>query len=348
MRFDRILVDSSIQDRYLTKLILENYKGINVEYISRYAAGNRLNGSNSSATRLPEAKRELLLTRNPGSFFKYMGTDPCVSDSQRAKSTRFELFQGCPLDCHYCFCQQYLSCHNVVVFVNIEDSMEELFWKTRNASSIMLVTGDIADSLALGKTSIIIHRYLADIIPEVNFELRSKFKLPENYSLLDRNRFHLDWSLSPASAWKANEPGTASPATRINSIKLALSAGFNIGIRLDPLQNNPGQFEAIDRASYETLIKNLKQTIYPDQPSYFIVGSYKITSELKNIIRKRFPASSIPGLEWSYCSDRKLRPFRKHRLDSYSIIIELLQKYFPDLPIKLSMEFPFVLNLLNM
>lgn len=331
-----ILVDRSVENCALTERLLSELKNREIRRIEHAEARDRLSGVNPESAILPRAKRTLLLTRNPGSFFKYMGCDPGIADSQRKVSCRLEVFQGCPADCRYCFCQQYLSSHHVVVYANLEDMLQE------PVPEGVIVTGDIADSLALGSIAIVVHDELSRLLPGSDFEIRSKFALPDNWQLLDRSRFRFDWSVSPRSSWLMNEPGTASLSTRIRSAARAAHSGYRIGIRLDPLQP-----DRIEIHEYENLLKRLRRALPRDYPVIFTVGSYKMTSDLLGTIRKRFPGNPLPGYEWSRCPDGKLRPFRSIRIESYNRILQLLRNEFPYASIFMSMEFSYILNLLD-
>lgn len=345
MKFHSVLLDQSVADRPITSLIQQNINADTIRWITPQEATDRLAGTVEASTMLPNAKQTLLVTQNPGSFYKGMDSDPGISDCQRSMAMRLELFQGCPLDCVYCFCQQYLSCHHTVVFANIEESTRNSRIHL-NSPDIALVTGDIADSLALGKLSVIIHEYVGQLLPDARFELRSKFQLPENFNLLDPDRFRLDWSLSPESAWRLNEKGTASPSLRIDSIRQAVEHGYSVGVRLDPIQYRRDEYEGDCWSDYEPLLESLHQSLEGNYPERFLVGSFKVSEPLKRLIRKRFPDNPIPGLEWVHCPDGKLRPFRSHRLRSYRQVLEIINRYFPGIPTSLSMELSFILNLL--
>lgn len=344
IRFRRVLVDVAVRDRPITQFILEAYPDLPIQMIDSDEATRRIRGNHPESIDGLNAKRTLLLTSNPGSFFKSMGDDPGVTDTERAASIRFDVFQGCPLDCIYCFCQDYLSCRHPVVFTNVEDAASEDAWQRRaeSAERFRLVTGDIADSFMLQDVAGRIHRYLTDLLPDARFELRSKLRLPSDYAMMDPSICRLDWSLSPLSAQNMNEPGTASPTDRIASIRTALINGYTTGVRLDPIQPMDS-----DPSGYDRLIEALHEAITPRQPTVFILGSYKMTPRLLHLIRDRFPRNPLPGYEWSLCADGKMRPFRSIRLKIYSGLIDKIDSLFPGVPVRLSMEIPFVHTLLG-
>ncbi|MGB3974800.1 MAG: hypothetical protein WBM02_03955 [bacterium] len=335
-RFKKILVDESVFDYPLTTRFLHALSSIPRRIITLEEVDARLRGKVVEASHPAEAKRTLLITRNSGSFLKYMGTDPDVGDTCRQASWRLDMFQGCPADCSYCFCQQYLSCHHVVAFVNFDDLAVPAF----DAEKVSIVTGDIADSLALADLSIIAHHYISSFLPEnCLIELRSKFCLPSSWRRLNPERFKLDWSLTPPDQWRKNEHGTSDPAQRIQSAATAAKLGYKVGIRLDPLQP-----DAIDHDHYKKLLLDLKQAMKPAQPTEFTIGSYKMSSELLEKIRSRFPSSPLPGYEWGRGKDGKLRPFKFVRLRSYQIIFSLIDEIFPGIPAYSSIEQNYVLN----
>ncbi len=337
-RFKKILVDESVLEHPLTSHFLDALTSVPRRIISVEEVNARLRGAVGQIESPAKAKQTLLITRNPGSFLKYMGTDPDVCDKRRQASWRLDMFQGCPADCTYCFCQQYLSCHHVTIFVNLNDLVVPPF----DRQKVTIVTGDIADSLALGNLSIIAHNYISSLLPkEYVIELRSKFNLPDTWTLLDPERFKLDWSLTPLDQWRKNEYGTPNPAQRIASAAMAAKRGYRVGIRLDPLQP-----DMIDPDCYRQILMDLKQAMQPAQPTEFTIGSYKMSAELLEKIRVRFPNSPLPAYEWGRGKDGKLRPFKFIRLRSYQLIYGLVGELFPEIPIYLSMEPSFILNYL--
>ncbi len=329
--YRQILIDESVEHTIIADYLSDAFNGCDRRVISSQEAQDRISGVNPEAAALPRAKRTILVTSNRGSFFKTMDCPADIFDPMRSRSVRFELTQGCPMDCHYCFCQQYLHCHHIVVYANISRAVEE--YRESGMHGINCVTGDISDSLNLGECSIYFHHLLSDLLPELSWELRTKCALPVNWKLLSRDRFRIDWSVSPASQIVHNEIGTSSLSERLTSIATALQNGFHVGIRFDPLQ--PAW---IDEKEYDALFQTMILYLGSLRPHLFVIGSYKMTHALKLTIQKRFPRSRLPGIEWVAGCDGKLRPFQKIRIASYREIISMIRTFFPEIPIVLSME----------
>ncbi len=328
-RLSRFLIDDSLVHHPIIRDVLSYCRLLPVEWFTE-RDGHSLQSSRS------RAHRSVVITRNPGLFFKSMDTSGTASEPERAGRYRFEMLQGCPGRCLYCFCRCYLDTRQPHVFLNIEDAKRE----KRPGIKNRLVTGDIADSLALGPLSLLVHEYAATCLPDSCFELRSKFALPPGWLRLDPRRFRLDWSLSPRQAIRSFEPGTDPLDSRLDSIAKAVQAGFPVGLRLDPIQSYIS-----DDPSYCDLVREIGTRMRGWTPEAIVLGAYKLTPELRRLILKSSPSSEINKLEWTLCEDAKYRPSRALRIPTYRKLIDLIDSSFPGVQIQLSMEPEWVWSL---
>ncbi len=328
-RVSQFLIDDSLTRHPLIGELLACCRPIPVAWFSN-SAEQLLRSIRGQST------RTVVITRNPGLFFKPMHASGGIPDPERIGHYRFDMLQGCPGRCLYCFCRCYLNTPSPHVFLNIEDATGEPACRVPSR----LVTGDIADSLALGSLSLLLHEYAAICLPDSRFELRSKFALPPGWQRLDPRRFRLDWSISPARAIRSFEPGTDHLDTRLDSIGKAVQAGFPVGLRLDPLQNY-----ASDDLSYVELICEIARRMRGWMPEAIVLGAYKLTPELRQLILKTSPLSGINTIEWTLCEDAKYRPSRALRIPLYRRMIDQIDACFPGVQIHLSMEPAWVWNL---
>lgn len=323
----------------MVKQIRELLRAVPARIISEQESLHRLRGYHSGSRDLPSAKRTLLITRNRGKFFKRLENPDAVFDPDRARSYRFELFQGCPMDCRYCFCQSYLQCQHTVIHANLDDARDEWIQDTQMS---ICVTGDISDSLCLAETSVPVYRKLENLFSSVMWELRTKLPFPHSWDL-SPSRFLLGWSLGPAHSISVNEPGTATLNRRLADISRMLELGYTCRIRLDPIQPAGGDYQG-----YRQLFQSMKRLFRGNTPDMFILGSYKFSPDLLETVRNRFPGSSLIREEWTRSADGKLRPFRSVRLAAYRQVISLIKRFFPGVSVRLSMEPQWVWDVLDL
>lgn len=324
-----VLIDEHLHEHPRIEILIESFPQAQLIWIAHDETLLRLQGLHPASI-THSARREVLITRNAGSFFKSLDPAPGMRDPEREGHFRLEMFQGCPGHCIYCFCRTYLQCRHPVIFINIEDAQRPI---DCDSGSKTVITGDVADSLALGAASSIMHQIAAEQFPDFHFELRSKFSLPSKFEMLNPKQFRLDWSLAPDEWVKSNEPGTASLNERLFAIHKAIKHGFPVGLRLDPIQSYHGA-----DFSYMDLIRTIKRLFRGWKPVEFTLGSYKLCSELKAHIRQQSPRSKINAIEWILGEDSKYRPARSLRIPAYRRLIDQIDSSFPGVDIQLSME----------
>ena len=107
-------------------------------------------GQTAGAGSLAAGKRCLVLRRQRGGFLRYCpaGTAGLVCCNYLV----LNLANNCPLDCSYCFLQQYLShTPNLTAFTNVSDALGEVdaVLRAHPKRTFRVGTGELADSLAL-------------------------------------------------------------------------------------------------------------------------------------------------------------------------------------------------------
>ena len=131
------------------------------------------------------------------------------------------LASNCPMDCGYCFLQEYLADNpGFQIYANYSDAFEELERLRRKspARGFRVGTGELADSLAFDSLTGIsrdLVEYFGDR-EDLTLELKTKTDEIDNLVAIDpKGRTLVSWTLSPDRVFQSTEHRTASPAERI-------------------------------------------------------------------------------------------------------------------------------------
>ncbi len=285
-------------------------------------------------------KQSLFFTRNRSRFLEHCpaGTPGLVCCNYLVVS----LISNCPMDCSYCFLQEYLANNPLLkVYTNVDDLLGEVAaavdrqpWK-----QFRIGTGELSDSLALDP----LLGFSADIIPffakrkNVLLELKTKSDCIDGLLSLDphnRNeRTVVSWTITPAEISDTEEHGTASFAERIEAARRVQEAGYRIGFHLDPLIEYPDW-----EAGYRGTIDRLFSAIDPHRVAWISLGSLRLTPTLRATVRRRFPRTRLLSGEQVRCADGKWRTFQPLRVKMYRTISTWLRQAAPTAPLYMCME----------
>ena len=146
-------------------------------------------------------KRRLLFARHRSTFLEHCpaGTPGLVCCNYLVVS----LISNCPMDCSYCFLQEYLANNPTLkVFTNVEDVLREVAAAVdrQPARHFRIGTGELSDSLALDP----LFGFSTDLVPffaarkNVLLELKTKSDCVDGLLTLDpRDRVVVSWSMTP-------------------------------------------------------------------------------------------------------------------------------------------------------
>jgi len=328
----------------LASSILSRLPGVPVE---------RVEDASSLARRLAEEgaplevqKRRLFLALRQGPFIKPFPQGRALD----ADPVDFILLEhGCPFDCHYCYLQHYLDHGVPTVFVNRERLDEDLAAAGRRPGPTRLLAGELGDTLALdpltGTAKALIQAAASH--PEITFEIRTKSDRVQG--LLDGapseasgpsavpDNIVPSWTLSPEEVWRRFEGLTASPEDRLAAALQCQKAGWQVGLRLDPVVQHTGWEER-----YRALVRMAGEQLDPARIESWHLGVFRYTPGIEAVARKRFPASplflgeSFPG------PDGKLRYFKPIRVKMYRKLISWILEVHSEARVRLIMETPAV------
>ncbi|MGA7871159.1 MAG: spore photoproduct lyase family protein, partial [Candidatus Binatus sp.] len=189
-------------------------------------------------------KRRLVIARRKTPFLM-----PCPAGSSKFACCGYlvlTLASNCPMDCTYCFLQEYLADNPAFqVYANFADSFDELDRLCHNARgrSFRVGTGELADSLAFDSITSVSRDLIDFFAARENLTLELKTKTDEIENLLSmdpRGRVLVSWTLSPDAVYRSSEHLTAAPSARIAAARAVLDAGYRVAFHFDPLIAYPG------------------------------------------------------------------------------------------------------------
>ncbi len=300
-------------------------------------AGVQAEGQAESKDAFGAGKRQLFFTRQRSRFLEHCpaGTPGLVCCNYLVVS----LISNCPMDCSYCFLQEYLANNPVLkVFTNVDDMLAEIAkvvdrqpWR-----QFRIGTGELSDSLALDH----LLGFSSDLVPffasrnNVLLELKTKSDCIDNLLSLDsQGRVVVSWTLTPAVIADAEEHGTASFADRLRAAQRVQNPGYKVGFHFDPL---------IEYAEWETgyqqTLEQVFTTIDPRRVAWVSLGSLRLTPTLRKIMRQRFPRTRLLSGEQVLCADGKWRTFQALRVKMYRTLTTWLNELAPQVPVYMCME----------
>jgi len=253
------------------------------------------------------------------------------------------LASNCPMDCSYCFLQEYVADNpSFQVYANYSEAFEELERMTRKSPgrNFRVGTGELADSLAFDRLTGI-SRDLVQYFARSDallLELKTKTDEIDNLLAVDpRGRTMVSWTLSPDAVFASSEHRTASPAERIRSAKRVADAGYKIAFHLDPIIAYP---EA--ERDYVQLLDGLFDSLVPERISFISLGGLRMPPALRAVARRRFPGDPMLAGEDVLSPDGRYRTFAPLRLRIYRMLSERIRAASPRLQHYLCMERPSV------
>src|ERR1700722_14058389 len=287
--------------------------------------------------RFGAGKRRLVIARHKTPFLM-----PCPAGSSKFACCGYlvlTLASNCPMDCSYCFLQEYLADNPAFqLYANYTDSFDELDRLSANAHgrSFRVGTGELADSLAFDSITGISRELVEFFAARENLTLELKTKTDEIENLIGldpRGRVLVSWTLSPDEVYRSSEHRTASPTARIAAARAVLDAGYRVAFHFDPLIAHPDA-----ERDYVQLIDQLLDVIPPKQISFISMGGLRMTPRLRSAARRRFAEDPMLCGEDVLASDGRFRTFTPLRLNLYRTLAHRFKKPGGEVPAYLCME----------
>lgn len=287
---------------------------------------------------ISRAKRSLLLAHKKASWIR-----PCPGTTGHVCCNLWTIDagEGCPLDCTYCYLQNYLakSLTNKI-FTNAEELISEIETKVKSEPNrfFRICTGEVMDSLVWdGLTDLsCLLVPLFSRLPNALLELKTKTKQIDNILSLGPEHSRgtvISWSVNAPQICETDEAYTASLGERIEAARRVSELGYRVGFHFDPIV----YFDEWKNA-YRDTIRHIFSKISPKNIAWISLSSLRYPQKMQSIMRKRFPSSRLAIGEQFLATDRKLRYIQPLRFMMLSFMWEELKKFEPKLPVYMCME----------
>ncbi len=323
-----IIVEKEVKNSYLLKNFRAKFPKLSIKEInhhSQYLKKNKFS--------LEELKKPLVfITKEKWDFLKPC---PCTKNHLACGYWIFNLGFGCPLDCSYCFLQQYTNFPGIILPANLEDFFAKFDnFAKKLKKPIRIGTGEFFDSLALDH----ITEYSKKLIPyfsqkKVLFELKTKSANIDNLLKIKPSpKIIISWSLNPNSIIKTEEKAAASLKSRLEAAKKVKNHGYGLSFHFDPI---------IYSVNWNKLYQKVIDQLYDKLKGPFAwisLGTLRCNRKLKKMAEARFPETNIFYGELFIAEDKKLRYPKFLRRQIYQEMIEMIRAYDTKTPIYLCME----------
>jgi len=205
----------------------------------------------------------------------------------------FSHMLNCLYDCRYCFLQGMFQSAHYVLFVNYEDFIEEMasIIIQHNNETVHFFSGYDCDSLALDPVTDFTSEFLPffESNPHALLELRTKST--QIRSLLKREPIKncvVAFSFTPDKIAKALEHKAPDIKKRLRAILDLQEAGWQIGLRFDPLIYTKDY--AIE---YSELFNQLFSKINPQLTHSISLGGFRLPKDYFRKLEKLYPDDKL-------------------------------------------------------
>ena len=205
---------------------------------------------------------------------------------------------NCIYDCEYCFLKGMYPSGNLVIFVNIEDFLNEIENRLKQHSIYLCVSYD-TDMLALEPITQYakILSEFTEKHPSLCIEIRTKGTYSQDWKHVCVNeRVILAFTLSPEYVISHYEHGTPPLIKRIAMIQEAMKIGYPVRLCFDPII----VFHGYEK-EYLEMVRLVKESIDLKKVKDISIGSFRISKNYLKDMRKQYPDSSV--LQYPYVCD---------------------------------------------
>ncbi len=323
---NRIYLEPEIRNSPITETVLRQLPGVPLVEID--STDELLSRARSLSPTIPQGKRALILARHRGRFFK-----PCPGGEVRGESRNvccnyfvINYASNCHMECSYCYLQSYLNFPHLVVYANVGELLGELDEVLSAAphASFRIGTGELADSLALDPLTGY-SRHLVEFFAgrdNAVLELKTKADCVDRLLGLDhRRRTVVSWSINPRFIQATEEHKTATIDQRLAAAEKCAADGYPVAFHFDPLISYPGW-----ENDYRSLVEEIFQRIPASSIAWVSLGALRMSSQLREIMRQRFPGSPLAMGELVPSQDGKLRYVKPIRTQLYQKVLAWIRE----------------------
>lgn len=279
------------------------------------------------------AKKILYITRNRGAVIREC---PGTSHYTCCDYTILHTGTFCTMDCSYCILQAYFHPPVLQYFAGLDllsRALDQVFATDRIHR---IGTGEYTDSLIWEPVSLMPAFLVEKFARQDRAVLELKTKTVNVTSLMDldhRGKTILAWSVNTPEIIRSEERGTAALNARLAAARACSRKGYRLAFHFDPLVIYPGCEQA-----YEKVIRAIFHHVPAESVVWISIGTFRFMPQLKSLVERRFPDSTIPYGEFIPGLDNKMRYFKPLRIALYRYLAEIFRDVAPNLAVYYCME----------
>jgi len=302
--FSHIYVEDEILAHPGTAQILSHFPHASILTVSHYKEVFCRKNQEFAAQK---ERPQLILAKKKDSFL-YKGSLMCDSFGNENFYYSSDMM-NCVYQCEYCYLQGMYPSANLVVFVNLEDTLYELEIHLREKPMYVCISYD-TDLLALENWTGFVAEWIrfASLHPTLTIELRTKSANFTKISTIPApQNFILAWSLSPSWITDTFEHRTPRLRSRLQSMRQAIEKGWKVRLCVDPMIRID-QWEAV----YGEFFREVRDTIPLNRLYDFSIGVFRVPKDSLKTMRTIQPGSSLlaypfslTGSGWSYPEEQE-------------------------------------------
>jgi len=205
----------------------------------------------------------------------------------------FSHMLNCLYDCRYCFLQGMYPSSHYLLFINYEDFLSDIQNKTNQhpGRPTWFFSGYDCDSLALDSISAFLESFIPFFQKETNAHLELRTKSVNIKPLLRYEPLEnvvAAFSFTPKELSIQLEHGVPSVESRIQAIKKITDAGWQVGLRIDPLID----CHDFDQR-YKILFEDIFSTIPVEKIHSVSIGAFRMPVNFFKKIEKLYPEEKL-------------------------------------------------------
>ena len=322
MKIPTVYVEKTLLGLPRTQAVLQRCSAKHVIEINHYG---EIFNRNRQNFRIQKQQPALILAHKTG---RKLLPVPGTHGLGEGAGFYFSHMLNCLYDCRYCFLQGMFRSAHYVLFINYEDFIDEIVGLARGGGeNAWIFSGYDCDSLALEPVT----RFAETFMPTfeacagLNFEFRTKST--QVRQLLDLNPLPnvvIAASLNPDVVCRQLEHRAPPVANRLNALSRLQQAGWQIGLRFDPLI-------LVDdfRTVYLQFLQQLQHHLDLDAVHSITVGTFRLPATHFRRIQQIHPDE--PLFARAMVEQDRLITYPADDAESMTCwFIEELQRYFDD------------------
>ncbi len=232
---------------------------------------------------------------------------------------------NCIFDCEYCYLKGMYPSANIVFFVNIEDTFEEIKEKLSRHPVYVSVSYN-TDLIAMEQIFGVVKQWEKFVKANDNLtvEVRTKCANIHEWDNLDPDKNMIyAFTISPAEVINKYEKKTPAFEQRLKCIKELLDRGFQIRLCYDPMI----YCDEWEKA-YSDMLKEISDAIDLNRILDFSIGSFRISQDYMKNMRRLNPDSAVAWFPYENINGVYQYP-EKIKESMQDFLLKELLKYVP-------------------